>query len=105
MNITTAKPRMTMRHLQLKEQAVFCTIPGMDELLHASGSAADTLRAKYPDAAFALMAAENLFTGDGEQNQIHQKAYFSILDGESIANTRFRYDREMDAYVERHMWD
>ena len=102
---TAAKPRLTMRQLQIKEQAVFSAIPGMSELLHARGDKADALRVKYPDAAFALMAAENLFTGDREQNMIHQKAYFAILDGESIPNARFRYDREMDTYVERHMWD
>lgn len=102
---TTAKPRLTMRQLQIKEQTVFSAIPGMGELLHARGDKADALRVKYPDAAFALMAAENLFTGDREQNMIHQKAYFAILDGETIPNARFRYDREMDAYVERHMWD
>ena len=100
-----AKPRLTMRQIQIKEQAVFSAIPGMRELLHARGDQADKLRVKYPDAAFALMAAENLFTGDREQNMIHQKAYFAILDGESISNARFRYDREMDAYVEQHMWD
>ena len=100
-----AKPRLTMRQLQIKEQTVFSAIPGMSELLHARGDQADRLRGKYPDAAFALMAAENLFTGDREQNMIHQKAYFAILDGESIPNARFRYDREMDAYVEQHMWD
>ena len=100
-----AKPRLTMRQLQMKEQTVFSAIPGMSELLHARGDKADALRVKYPDAAFALMAAENLFTGDREQNMIHQNAYFSILNGETIPNARFRYDREMDAYVERHMWD
>ena len=103
--VDTAKPRLTMRQLQIKEQAVFSGIPGMSELLHARGDKADALRVKYPDAAFALMAAENLFTGDREQNMIHQKAYFAILNGEAIPNARFRYDREMDAYVERHMWD
>lgn len=101
----TAKPRLTMRQLQMKEQTVFSAIPGMNELVHARGHAAEKLRVEYPDAAFALMAAENMFTGDREQNMIHQNAYFSILNGETIPNARFRYDREMDAYVERHMWD
>ena len=101
----TNNPPMTMRYLQMKEQAVFSAIPGMAELQQARGHAADTLRARYPDAAFALMTAENLFSGDRELRMIHQNAYFSILDGESIPNARFRYDREMDAYVQRHMWD
>ena len=56
-------------------------------------------------AAFALMTAENLFTGDPEQCAIHQEAYFSILQGESMKNVRFRYEKEMDAYVKEHMWD
>ena len=51
------------------------------------------------------MTAENLFTGDREQCAIHQEAYFSILQGESMKNVRFRYEREMDAYVKEHMWD
>ena len=63
------------------------------------------LRAKYPDAAFALMAAENLFTGDREQCAIHQEAYFSILQGDNLKNVRFRFEKEMDAYVKEHMWD
>ena len=105
MRTTTTKPPMPMRQLQMKEQTAFTRIPGMTELLHAHGDEADTLRARYPDAAFALMAAENLFTGDRELCMIHQKAYFSILDGESVPNARFRYDREMDAYVRQHMWD
>ena len=101
----TAKPRMTMQQLQIKEQAVFSTIPGMQELLHAAPHRREALQARYPDAAFALMTAENLFTGDREQNIIHQKAYFSILSGETLANIRFRYQRDMDLYVQEHMWD
>ena len=83
----------------------FSTIPGMDELLHADYNAIDTLREKYPDAAFALMTADNLFAGDHEQNVIHQKAYFAILEGETIPNIRFRYNKDIESYVERHMWD
>lgn len=103
--MNTTRPAMTMQHLQMKEQSVFSSIPGMPELLRARGREADALRAKYPEAAFALMTAENLFSGDRELCLIHQKAYFSILGGESIPNARFRYDREMDAYVHAHMWD
>ena len=82
---------------------VFSKIPGMAQLRTARED--PKLRAKYPDAAFALMAAENLFTGDREQCAIHQEAYFSILQGESMKNVRFRYEKEMDAYVKEHMWD
>ena len=43
------------------EADVFSKIPGMAQLRTARED--PKLRAKYPDAAFALMAAENLFTG------------------------------------------
>lgn len=85
------------------EAAAFSRIPGMEQLRRASEDA--SLRAKYPDATFALMAAGNLFTGDPEQCAIHQEAYFSILRGENLKNVRFRYEKEMDAYVREHMWD
>lgn len=38
------------------------------------------------------MVANHLSMGNQEQNAIHQKAYLSILGGESIQNVRFRYD-------------
>lgn len=44
------------------ETDVFSKIPGMAQLRTARED--PRLRAKYPDAAFALMTAENLFTGD-----------------------------------------
>ena len=52
------------------ETDVFSKIPGMAQLRTARED--PRLRAKYPDAAFALMTAENLFTGDPEQCAIHQ---------------------------------
>ena len=85
------------------EADVFSKIPGMAQLRAAREDPG--LRAKYPDAAFALMTAENLFTGDREQCAIHQEAYFSILQGENLKNVRFRFEKEMDAYVQAHMWD
>ena len=88
-----------------KEKAIFSAIPGMDELLTADRSTFYELEKKFPDAAFALRTANNLFTGDHEQNTIHQKAYASILNGGSIPDARFRFNKDMDAYVERHMWD
>lgn len=102
--IPTAKHH-TMQYYREKEQAVFSKLPGMDALLHADFDSMTDLERKYPDAAFALMTANNLFAGDHEQNTIHQKAYAAILHGDSIPNVRFRYDRDMDAYVQRHMWD
>ena len=107
MNTTTVS-QTTHHPLQYyleKEQAVFSTIPGMAALLHADRSTITALEHQYPDAAFALMTADNLFAGDHEQNTIHQKAYAAILHGDSISNVRVRYDRDMDAYVQRHMWD
>ena len=63
------------------------------------------LEMKYPDAAFALMISDNLFVGDRELNEIHQKAYTAILSGESISGVRFRYDYDTESYLRRHMWD
>lgn len=88
-----------------QEEAIFSHIRGMELLRQAPPEKSAALRAQYPDAAFALMTADNLFTGDSEQCAIHQTAYFSILKGENIKNIRFRYEKEMDAYVQRHMWD
>ena len=85
-----------------READIFSHIRGMEALLQAPPEKADALQAKYPDAAFALMTAANLFTGDREQCAIHQEAYFSILKGESLKNIRFRYEKEMDAYVREH---
>ena len=50
----------------------------------------EALEAQYPDAAFALEMANNLSTGDNEQNAIHQRAYLAILHGESIAAVQYR---------------
>lgn len=107
MNRTTlpATTHHTMQYLLDKENAVFSQIPGMQDLLHANPDNLLELEAQYPDAAFALMTAQNLFVGDKEQNEIHQKAYAAILNGESIRNVRFRYDYDLEAYLERHMWD
>lgn len=94
-----------MRDFQIREQAAFSRIPGMDELLHTAPEARGDAELRYPDAAFALMVANHLSMGNQEQNAIHQKAYLSILGGESIQNVRFRYDYDLEQYLERHMWD
>lgn len=89
-----------------KEKAVFEAIPGMRELRQAqSQEQFDQLRAMYPDASFALMTASSLFCKDRELNAIHLKAYQAILNGEPIANVRFRYDYDLESYLERHLWD
>lgn len=94
-----------MRSFHSREQAVFSRIPGMDVLLHAKPENYGEAEAQYPDAAFALMVANHLSMGNQEQNAIHQKAYLSILSGEPIQNVRFRYDYDLEQYLERHMWD
>ena len=96
---------LRMRDLAEREQKVFSAIPGVQELLTASAERYEEVELHYPDAAFALMVANHLSMGNQEQNAIHQKAYLSILGGESIQNVRFRYDCDLEQYLERHMWD
>lgn len=93
----------TMKELREREREIFQKIPGMPELLAAHFSA-DAV-SQYPDAAFAWMISESLLRGDREQCEINQRAYFSVLNGDSIANVRARYDADQKRYMERHMWD
>lgn len=95
----------TMQQLRTRQAQVFSGIPGMNRLLSARQGEFDEIRSRYPDAAFALQTAEDLFHHDRELSLITQRAYFSILDGENIASVRHRYDREMELYVQKHMWD
>ena len=57
------------------------------------------------DATFLRIIEDNLFSHDREMSAIHLRAYRAILNGENLPDIRFRYDREMDAYLDRHMWD
>ena len=103
---TTAIPVChTRQELHRQEDAVFNSIPGMDMLRSASPESIPELEVQYPDAAFALMIAGNLFVGYREQNEIHQRAYTAILNGESITGVRFKYDYDLESYLLRHMWD
>lgn len=95
----------TMQDLRTREQMVFSTIPGMNELLHAAPSQVPQIQTQYPDAYFAVYVAENLFHHNRELSLITQKAYFSILNGENIADVRFRYEKETDEFWQEHMWD
>lgn len=95
----------TTQDYRSRESRIFRTIPGMNELLKAPPSRIPEMEARYPDAAFALRTANSLFNHDRDLSIITQRAYFSILNGESIPNVRHRYDRDMDQYVKRHMWD
>lgn len=97
--------RHTMQYYLEKEQAAFSRIPGMDQLIHADYEDMEALESRYPDAAFALRTANNLFGGDHEQNVIHQTAYSAILNGEPVPSVRFRFEKDIAQYVSRHMWD
>lgn len=95
----------TMQKLHALESTVFPTIPGMSSLLRADPGEVEALQARYPDAAFALRTANELFHHDRELSLINQRAYFSILEGENIASVRHRYNKDISRYVESHMWD
>ena len=98
MSTTSIPVCHTRQELHRQEDAVFNSIPGMDMLRSASPESIPELEVQYPDAAFALMIAGNLFVGD-------QKAYTAILNGESITGVRFKYDYDLESYLLRHMWD
>lgn len=95
----------TLRYYLEQEQIVFGSIPGMRELLQAEDDEVFAVENQYPDAAFALRTANNLYIRDRELSAINFKAYRSILQGENVTSVRIRYDKEMDQYLERHMWD
>lgn len=102
----TSTSTHSVQYYRQKEKAVFDTIPGMRELRRATNEKQlSALQALYPDAAFALMTASNLFCHDRELNEIHLKAYQAILNGETISHVRFRYDYDLECYLERHLWD
>ena len=105
MSTATISVCHTQREILKQEEAVFSHIPGINKLRQAPPETIPELEAKYPDAAFALMIAGNLFTGDREQNEIHQRAYTAILNGEPITGVRFKYDYDLESYLLNHMWD
>ena len=90
---------------QQRETAALCRIPGVKNSLTASEDQRSSLQAEYPDADFALRIIANPFVPDRELGAIQMEAYSAILNGESIADVRYKYDRQMDAYVARHNWD
>ena len=95
----------SMRDLRTREMAAFSSIPGMSELMQAEPEQQEEIGAQYPDAAFATMIASSLFNHNRQLCEITQKAYFSILEGESIGSVRFAYERATDEYWKTHMWD
>ena len=56
-------------------------------------------------ADFALKIISNPFIPDRELGAIQMEAYTAILNGESIADVHYKYDRQIDTYVIRHTWD
>lgn len=107
MNTTVAQssaPRV--QNYRQKERVVFASIAGMAELSQAKDdSQLLQLCGKYPDAAFAQMIASNLFCPNRELNTIYLRAYRAILEGESIDEVRFRFNKELDTHWANHMWD
>lgn len=102
---STAPIQHSREYFLQKESAVLQHIPGVKELPSARDDQRPALEKKYPDAAFALMISENLFVGDWEQNEIHQRACSAILSGEPITGVRFKYDYDLESYLLKHMWD
>ena len=88
-----------------REAAALHRIPGVWELMGAYDDQRPALEKKYPDAAFALKIVSNLFFHDRELTNIHMKAYSAILNGENLADARFHYNKDMEAYHTRHNWD
>lgn len=98
--------KMTNREFfRQREAAALRRIPGVRELLRANADQRPALEEKYPDAVFALQIISNPFVNDREVGAIRMEAYSAILDGKAIPDVRYRYERQMDAYVARHNWD
>ncbi len=98
--------QMTNREFfRQRESTARCRLPGVRELLRATAEQRPMLEQKYPDAVFALQIISNPFIRDREVGAIQMEAYSAILDGKTISDVRYKYDRQMDAYVARHNWD
>ena len=103
---TSNAAKMTNREFfRQREAAALRRIPGVWELLKAKADQRPALEQKYPDAVFALQIISNPFIKDREVGAIQMEAYTAILDGKSIPDIRYKYDRRMDEYVSRHNWD
>lgn len=107
MNVSTSNATVMSNRefFQQRETAALRRIPGVRELLTANNAQRSDLEKKYPDAVFALKILSNPFVPDRELGAIHMEAYSAILEGETISSVRYKYDRQMDAYVTRHNWD
>ena len=103
---TSNAVQMTNREFfRQREEAALRRIPGVRELLRANADQRPELEQKYPDAVFALRIISNPFIKEREVGAIQMEAYAAILDGKAIADIRYKYDRQMDAYVACHNWD
>lgn len=103
---TSNAVQMTNREFfRQREASALRRIPGVRELLRATADQRPVLEQKYPDAVFALQIISNPFIRDREVGAIQMEAYAAILDGKAISDVRYKYDRQMDAYVARHNWD
>ena len=88
-----------------RERIAYQKISGMNEVLTAKPADMETVSAKYPDAAFAIMIHDEMTCGILGVRNIVQKAHAAIMDGENMENIRFRYTKEMDEYFREHTWD
>lgn len=95
----------TIQYYFDKARPVFSAIPGMTELSGAEGDDYEKLAQQYPDAAFALSTASSLFQHDRELSEIHQQAFFAIVEGEDVSAVCSRYERSTDIYFQKHLWD
>ena len=102
---SVASPVHSLQYYLDQARPVLLKIPGMQSVLSADEQAYDDAAAKYPDAVFALMTMNNLFHHDREFSEIHQQAFFSIVEGADIASVRCCYEKRMDSYWEKHLWD
>lgn len=103
---TSSAVKMTNREFfQQREAAALRRIPGAWELLNSKADQRPMLEQQYPDAVFALQIVSNPFIRDREVGAIQMEAYSAILGGQSIADVRYKYNRQMDNYVARHNWD
>lgn len=107
MNHTSSNAvKMTNREFfRMREENALRQIPGIRELMKATAAQRPELEKKYPDAVFALQVISNPFVKEREVGAISMEAYSAILDGRPVADVRYRYDRQMEAYVARHNWD
>ena len=65
----------------------------------------EALRAKYPDAAWALMVYDKKFSDSYEISAIAERAYNAILDGATVSEVRETYEKELAEFRNRNMWD